>query len=212
MSAPSDKEHPQQQLGPADDLAATIEPTHSRDDAVPQNELPVDVENKLDDDGSASSSLSHPKDNKAVDSERPAPLTAVVTSASYATDASATARQQSNIPEKPEKPWYGKLNPLRWGRVPNVPDERTVSGEYGANWLSLLTFEWMTPLMMVSGKSTFSPFRNGLARRGWHGSGLWHVAVRKWKHRSACTIAACVSAPHLHSCTQRHICAAMATW
>lgn len=41
------------------------------------------------------------------------------------------------------------LNPLRWGPIPPVPTGRSVSGEDGANWLSQLTFQWMTPIMTV---------------------------------------------------------------
>ncbi|KAI9818105.1 MAG: hypothetical protein M1827_000730 [Pycnora praestabilis] len=47
------------------------------------------------------------------------------------------------------KPWYKKLNPLKRGAKPPVPKERTVSREYGASFLSLLTFQWMAPMMAV---------------------------------------------------------------
>ena len=42
------------------------------------------------------------------------------------------------------------MNPLRWGGIPKVPDERLVSREYQAGFFSKLTFQWMTPLMSVS--------------------------------------------------------------
>lgn len=45
------------------------------------------------------------------------------------------------------KPWYRRLNPLKKAVKPAVPEERTVSREYGAPFLSLLTFQWMAPLM-----------------------------------------------------------------
>lgn len=48
-----------------------------------------------------------------------------------------------------QKPWYKKLNPLKHGKAIPVPTERTVSREYGASLLSILTFQWMAPLMKV---------------------------------------------------------------
>ncbi|KAF4151823.1 hypothetical protein CNMCM6069_003024 [Aspergillus lentulus] len=47
------------------------------------------------------------------------------------------------------RPWYRSLNPLRRGPIPPVPTHRSVSGEHGANWLSQLTFQWMTPIMSI---------------------------------------------------------------
>ena len=49
-----------------------------------------------------------------------------------------------------KKAWYKKLNPLKRGKAIPVPADRTVSNEYGANIFSLLTFQWMAPLMKVS--------------------------------------------------------------
>ncbi|KAI4150070.1 MAG: hypothetical protein LQ340_004282 [Diploschistes diacapsis] len=49
--------------------------------------------------------------------------------------------------EKSRKPWYKRLNPLKWGKDPQVPTERTVSPEYYAGFWSVLTFYWMGPLM-----------------------------------------------------------------
>nr|KMM69243.1 ABC metal ion transporter [Coccidioides posadasii RMSCC 3488] len=45
--------------------------------------------------------------------------------------------------------WYTKLNPLRLRQPPPIPEERTVSREYKAGILSLITFQWMSPLMMT---------------------------------------------------------------
>ncbi|KAL9117932.1 MAG: hypothetical protein Q9187_005525 [Circinaria calcarea] len=47
------------------------------------------------------------------------------------------------------KPWYKRLNPLRRGPPPPIPKQRTVSREYGASFFSMLTFQWMAPLMVV---------------------------------------------------------------
>ena len=48
---------------------------------------------------------------------------------------------------KRKKPWYKRLNPLKKSVKPPIPKERTTSREYGASFLSLLTFQWMAPLM-----------------------------------------------------------------
>jgi hypothetical protein len=49
-----------------------------------------------------------------------------------------------------KKKWYKKANPLKWGPKPPVPKTREVSPEYKAGWFSLITFQWMAPLMTVS--------------------------------------------------------------
>ncbi|KAL4793767.1 P-loop containing nucleoside triphosphate hydrolase protein [Aspergillus venezuelensis] len=41
------------------------------------------------------------------------------------------------------------LNPLRLQKIPPVPAERSASREYGASFLSLAYFQWMSPLMKV---------------------------------------------------------------
>lgn len=46
--------------------------------------------------------------------------------------------------------WLSRLNPLKRRRKPPVPSERAVSPEFRAGFFSLLTFEWMSPLMSVS--------------------------------------------------------------
>ena len=51
------------------------------------------------------------------------------------------------VPKK--KPWYKRLNPLKRSVKPPVPKERKVSRESGASFLSLLTFQWMAPIMSV---------------------------------------------------------------
>lgn len=50
-----------------------------------------------------------------------------------------------------KRKWYQKLNPLRLRKIPPVPEERSVSPEYGAGILSVILFQWMSPLMNVSG-------------------------------------------------------------
>jgi ATP-binding cassette, subfamily C (CFTR/MRP), member 1 len=48
-----------------------------------------------------------------------------------------------------KKKWYKRLNPLKRSIKPPVPQERQVSREYTAGFFSLLTFQWMAPLMSV---------------------------------------------------------------
>ncbi|RHZ55383.1 hypothetical protein CDV55_103099 [Aspergillus turcosus] len=52
-------------------------------------------------------------------------------------------------PPQPQLSKWRKLNPLRLQKAPPVPSERQVSREYGANILSRIFFEWMTPFMKV---------------------------------------------------------------
>lgn len=44
-----------------------------------------------------------------------------------------------------KKPWYKRLNPLKRSKKPPIPKERIVSREYGASFLSLLTFQCKPP-------------------------------------------------------------------
>ena len=62
------------------------------------------------------------------------------------TTSSMTAESRDAEPQK-KKPWYKRLNPLKSSTKPPVPRERRISREYGAPFLSLLTFQWMAPLM-----------------------------------------------------------------
>jgi ATP-binding cassette subfamily C (CFTR/MRP) protein 1 len=72
-------------------------------------------------------------------------------SKSYATNTSEVTRTESHVDEPPKKkPWYKNLNPLKWGKVPPVPETRQVSREYNAPFLSIIYFQWMAPLMSVS--------------------------------------------------------------
>ncbi|KAL9099125.1 MAG: hypothetical protein Q9163_005332 [Psora crenata] len=56
-----------------------------------------------------------------------------------------------SAPATPEmrKPWHKRLNPLKRSTKPPVPKERSISREYSASFLSLLTFQWMAPIMSV---------------------------------------------------------------
>lgn len=70
-------------------------------------------------------------------------------SKSYATTTSVLSGATESSIETEKKPWYKNLNPMKWGAAPPVPQERRVSREYMAGFLSLMTFQWMAPLMTV---------------------------------------------------------------
>lgn len=77
--------------------------------------------------------------------ERPEAIRTLTT-----TTTRSTLSVDGQSPErKKKKPWYKRLNPLKRSKKPPVPTERIVSREYGANFLSLLTFQWMAPIMRV---------------------------------------------------------------
>ena len=82
------------------------------------------------------------------DSEKQLDLAAART-ITQTTTASALPFETPASNEPHRKPWYKKLNPLKWGKAIPVPAERTVSKEYGASFFSVLTFQWMAPLMKV---------------------------------------------------------------
>ncbi|MCJ1406702.1 hypothetical protein MMC19_000769 [Ptychographa xylographoides] len=75
----------------------------------------------------------------------------IVTTAT--TTSIATTETKSTV-ARAKKRWYKRLNPLKWGTPPPVPKERIISREYTANFFSLLTFQWMAPLMSTGYQRT----------------------------------------------------------
>lgn len=49
----------------------------------------------------------------------------------------------------PKKGWTYWINPLKWN-PPAVPNERGPSREPTSNWLSRLTFSWVSPILWVN--------------------------------------------------------------
>ena len=94
------------------------------------------------------SDLSLPDPEKEPQHNAKRTLTATTTASSL------TVETRASVQPKRKKPWYKRLNPLKRSRKPPVPKERTVSREYTAGLLSLLTFQWMAPLMAVRHPST----------------------------------------------------------
>lgn len=81
------------------------------------------------------------------DQEEDSPKEALRATKSHATDASAATT--AAVVQQPKLRWYKRLNPMRWGGIPEIPKERIVSREYQAGFFSKLTFYWMNPLMTV---------------------------------------------------------------
>ncbi|KAL2057140.1 hypothetical protein ABVK25_002879 [Lepraria finkii] len=84
------------------------------------------------------SSSSQEKKQPHLDADRI--LTTTTTTSSFTVDSGIAEPQK-------KKPWYKRLNPLKRSIKPPVPKDREISREYGAPFLSLLTFQWMAPLM-----------------------------------------------------------------
>ena len=135
MADPLDKE-----LKAPDAQAAAIQPTNDS----PRTESDDDRIEKLSEEDDEK--LGNTKDLDDEDGSKGPGLHVTRTSASAATTAT-----RATTPAPPQKkPWYKNLNPLRWGVPPEAPSERLISREYQAGFFSLLTFQWMAPLMTVS--------------------------------------------------------------
>lgn len=63
----------------------------------------------------------------------------------------------SKAREPVKQPWTHRINPLKRGKPPPVPEERILSREYKASFLSLLTFQWINPLMTTGYRRTIEP-------------------------------------------------------
>ncbi len=94
-------------------------------------------------------SISDPEKSPAKNVRR---ITARTTSNAAASELSSQDDETKSTDQTwAKKAWYKRLNPLKSSRKPPVPKERSVSREYGASFFSLLTFQWMAPLMRVCG-------------------------------------------------------------
>ena len=124
----------EQEYGFGDPVAAAHETNTSEPVATP----PVQY---VSSDSDVSSS-----DEKEEDRGVSRTLTTATAATATTTTSSLTVESQTQDPS-PGKAWYKRLNPLKRSRRPQVPKERTVSREHGAGFFSLLTFQWMAPLM-----------------------------------------------------------------
>ncbi|KAG4425965.1 hypothetical protein IFR04_000909 [Cadophora malorum] len=135
--------------------AATGDPAAAAQNTTHDEPLDVDGYEKeyieIKAHGHASSQTGPDKISKELDEKRPH----IDRTKSHATTTSAFSTNDSQIDgQEKNKPWHKKLNPLRWGQVPPVPEERTVSREYTASFLSQVYFQWVAPIMSVGYKRT----------------------------------------------------------
>ncbi|KAI9797008.1 MAG: hypothetical protein M1833_005841 [Piccolia ochrophora] len=88
--------------------------------------------------------------DSALDPEKKSPSTEgeAASPPSSEDDEKATDQVRANS-IVPKKKWYRRMNPFEKSQPPPVPEERSVSKEYGASFWSVLTFQWMGPLMRV---------------------------------------------------------------
>ncbi|CAH0053285.1 unnamed protein product [Clonostachys solani] len=168
MSGPtSDEENRELQAQPADVQAAALEPTTSHD-PEPEDVVVSRVQSRKEDedsgetpsnltpsigdekgDGDAISSA--PRINSDSDVEDEKPRGKLTATKSYATDATATSAGPEPA-QQGKKGWRRIINPLRWGSIPPVPEERIISREYKASFLSKMVFAWMAPIMTAGYK------------------------------------------------------------
>jgi hypothetical protein len=145
MPDPVDKE-----LQPSDTQAASLPPTNFEKSSDSD-------EDKIREFGEKDAERSEKIDEiSEKDESRIADLEEIKTGA---TEASAITPTTSVTQAQQKKPWHKKLNPLRWGSPPPVPEKPVQSREHDAGFLSKLTFQWMGPLMHVS----FSTFSNSIS-------------------------------------------------
>ena len=122
------------------DLQRALEQNNTEESDIPADTQPVeyfDDEKDTEEKGPLQVSRATPK--------------RAISSATTATQASSLAYVPSEAPTE-KKPWHKRLNPLRRGKKPPVPEERAVSREYNAGFLSMLTFQWVNPLMTTGYK------------------------------------------------------------
>ena len=138
MSDPEKKD-----LEVSDSIAAAVEPTNE-DRRTHPDSLREDINEK---DSEKIAHLKGSDEGEDDEEENGAELQVTRTSLSATTTATRTT---TATPAAHPKAWHHKINPLKWGKPAEVPDERRISREYTAGFFSLLTFQWMAPLMTVS--------------------------------------------------------------
>jgi hypothetical protein len=133
----------EQEFAPADPAAEAVDPSH--DEPLDGDGYEKDY---IDIATHGQSSSDTPSDVASNQNEKRPTLDRTK---SYATNTSALTRTDSHVDEPAQKrSWITRINPLRWGGVPPVPETRKVSREYNAPFLSLVYFQWMAPLMSAS--------------------------------------------------------------
>ncbi|KAK5096599.1 ATP-binding cassette transporter yor1 [Lithohypha guttulata] len=99
----------------------------------------------------------HASDHSSVHDDLEKVASAATTIGSHASEMTeateiTTTASKSQEPEK--QSWHHRINPLRRGKPPPIPKERIVSREYNAGFFSILTFQWVNPLMTAGYRRT----------------------------------------------------------
>lgn len=136
MPDPVDKE-----LQPSDTQAAPLAPTNFERSGESDEDQIKESEEKRSAERRQSEEFNEKNESRLADLEE------VNTGAS---EAQTISRATSGPKDPPKKSWHKKMNPLRWGSPPPVPEKSVKSREHEAGFLSKLTFQWMSPLMHVS--------------------------------------------------------------
>jgi ATP-binding cassette subfamily C (CFTR/MRP) protein 1 len=112
----------EQEFNPADPAAEAVDPSHDE-------ELDVDgYEKDYIEIATNGQNSSHTGSDVGSNGNDKSP--AMDRTKSYATNTSAVTRTDSHVDEPAPKPsWFSKLNPLRWGGIPPVPETRKVCRE-----------------------------------------------------------------------------------
>ncbi|KAL2760620.1 hypothetical protein ACRALDRAFT_2056656, partial [Sodiomyces alcalophilus JCM 7366] len=132
-----------------DPLPAAIQPNDPDERAGEPHVIQIDQEDETKHVGDGAKDSS--EEEVKIEKFEQARDTALRATESQATQTSRVTSTRSRTVVE-HKPWYKTPNPLRWGRIPPVPTERTVSREHTAGFFSLLVFQWMAPLMSVGYK------------------------------------------------------------
>lgn len=107
------------------------------------NEKDANIENVVDKDAADAKDMEEGKTRR----DHMERSTSSWTESSAGSSAADAASHKSVIVER--KKWSEKINPLKKKHAPPIPNEQGPSPEYTANFWSLLTFQWMAPLMNV---------------------------------------------------------------
>lgn len=135
--------------------------------------------------------LEVPKDLRKVGrrSSEQSSLEKVVSAATSVNTNVSDLTEATTVPSKPQEPekqpWTHRINPLKRGKPPPIPEERIVSREYGANFLSLLTFQWINPLMTTGYKRTIESNDIWLVNPNRSSERLLNTLMDSFKRRAA---------------------------
>jgi len=89
------------------------------------------------------------RENKQDPKKQPTKIRPAAIRTQTATSEVSTGSRATNEPQTKTKLSLSKrLNPFK-RNPPPIPEERIVSKEYGANFFSMLSFHWISPIMAV---------------------------------------------------------------